>query len=70
MKKSIDDPIPNSVDKPGHADDTGGTGLRPVVHRLEAGATRKRKWRAVPALHGKQDAAGAQAGTPAPPLIS
>jgi len=33
------DPIPNSAVKPGHADDTGGTGFQPVDHRPEACAT-------------------------------
>ena len=29
------DPIPNSLVKPGNADDTGGTGLQPVSAQVE-----------------------------------
>ena len=33
------DPLPNSAVKPGNADDTSGTGLWPVMHRLKTWAT-------------------------------
>jgi len=57
-------PIPNSAVKPCRADDTTR------VHRLESLGQHQKKWWAVPTLQEKLDGVGAQAGTPAPPIIS